>query len=439
MAGGVAPGLADLEQRVVVADHVEPAHRRGVGVGIAHRDPGERRVAGVLNRDRVADRLARDVRRAAGNRRHLGHVQRGSLDQRRADRARTVVDRLAAVDRRSRRRICQRSGRRSEGRAVGVDIGLLHRIAESVGPGLADVQHASGKPRAGLRFGHRADRVADDAFERIDHADVRQRNVARVRQDDLVEDHVAGAVDGIVGGGIDVADVHSAGHRGNRLHNRKVRDDRLVADEHIVCPGRRDRNDLLAVDPSGLKVGKTLRRSQILTHLIRSCEKSANSETTIRRCSSEKIASRKSVAVIEIYINLETTQADFIVGGSRSIPIGTVYLPNAISVDVEKLRTGDLRGVLDAEFFRRRAFDRVWSKLGEESEIAVGGHPGKLRDRNIDDVVVLSSAVAGVEQADGFVTVRIEVEAQAEHAVVGAQRAGLIRRAVVIAQRCLAR
>ena len=59
----VAPGLADLEQAVVVANHVGAAHDRArIRIRIGHHNAGQRRVAGVGYRDRVVDHLARHIR-----------------------------------------------------------------------------------------------------------------------------------------------------------------------------------------------------------------------------------------------------------------------------------------------------------------------------------------------------------------------------------------
>ena len=56
----VAPGLADLEQVVLVADHVDGvAHDRArIRKRIGHRHPGQRHVAGVRHRDRIVDHVA---------------------------------------------------------------------------------------------------------------------------------------------------------------------------------------------------------------------------------------------------------------------------------------------------------------------------------------------------------------------------------------------
>ena len=55
--GRVGPGLPDLELVVVVAGRVETADDPGRSFGerVGHHDPGQRLVAGVLDRDRVVD------------------------------------------------------------------------------------------------------------------------------------------------------------------------------------------------------------------------------------------------------------------------------------------------------------------------------------------------------------------------------------------------
>ncbi len=76
MRCSVGPGLANLEQVVVVAHRVGHAGDPGIGVGIGHSDPGQRDVAGVRDRDRVVDQLARGIRHLPGHR-LLDDIERG--------------------------------------------------------------------------------------------------------------------------------------------------------------------------------------------------------------------------------------------------------------------------------------------------------------------------------------------------------------------------
>ena len=132
MAGRVLPGLADIQQIVLVgvAD-IEGAgqHRRLVGrERIVHHHTGNRRVALVGHRQRVADRLAGHVGRAARNRSVLLDVQDLAL----RNRHRGVVAVRGRPGAGHRRRV--------DDGGPGVELGLRHLMAGRVLPGLADIQ-----------------------------------------------------------------------------------------------------------------------------------------------------------------------------------------------------------------------------------------------------------------------------------------------------------
>ena len=119
VAGRVLPGLADIQQTVLVGvAGIEGAvqNRRLVGrERIVHHHIGYRRIALVGHRQRVVDRLAGHVRRAARNRSVLLDVQDLALRNRNrgvvAVRGRPVAGHRRRVD---------------DGRP-GVELGLRHR------------------------------------------------------------------------------------------------------------------------------------------------------------------------------------------------------------------------------------------------------------------------------------------------------------------------
>ena len=132
MAGRVLPGLADIQQIVLVgvAD-VEGAvqNRRLVGrERIVHHHIGNRRIARVGHRQRVADRLAGHVGRAARNRGVLLDVQ--DLALRNRNRGVVVI----------RGRPVAGHRRRVDDGRPGVELGLRHLMAGRVLPGLADIE-----------------------------------------------------------------------------------------------------------------------------------------------------------------------------------------------------------------------------------------------------------------------------------------------------------
>ena len=164
----VGPGLADLQQGVVVADRVGAAHDRArIRIRIGHHNPGQRRVAGVGYRDRVVERLARHIRDLPRHR-LLDDVQRRGLRHRHR-RIVGVRTGLVAVRRRNVVDVAVAA-------AVAVDLGLRHRVRRRVGPGLADLQQ-------GVVVADRVGAAHDRARIRIriGHHNPGQRRVAGVR------------------------------------------------------------------------------------------------------------------------------------------------------------------------------------------------------------------------------------------------------------------
>ena len=109
------------------------SNRRNVGrQRIGHRHAGNRRIAGIADVNRPAHHLADHIGRAAGNRAVLHDRQCKALRHR---------NRGVVADIRSRRcrapsPCCQCRRRRRHG----VELGLRHRVAGRVVPGLPDVE-----------------------------------------------------------------------------------------------------------------------------------------------------------------------------------------------------------------------------------------------------------------------------------------------------------
>ena len=136
--------------------------------GVFHGHVPERRVPGVRDRERVGDLLA-DRRRARPG---LRDCDPGSEVER--DRVVVRVGGVALVIALRRRRIHER-----------VRIGLPDRVGRAIGPGLGGVQNTVvvDVTAVGVRKG--------DADQRIDHAHVREWDVARVRHVERVRDRLA--------------------------------------------------------------------------------------------------------------------------------------------------------------------------------------------------------------------------------------------------------
>ena len=184
MAGRVLPGLGDVEQIVLVgvAD-IEGAdqHRRLVGrERIVHHHAGNRRIALVGHRQRVADRLAGHVGRAARNRSVLLDVQDLALRH----RNRRVVGVRGRPGAGHRRRV-------DDGRP-GVQLGLRHRVAGRVLPGLADIQQIVLVGVADIEGAVQHRRLV--GRERIVHHHAGNRRIALVGHRQRVADRLAGHV-----------------------------------------------------------------------------------------------------------------------------------------------------------------------------------------------------------------------------------------------------
>ena len=112
---------------------------------------------------------------------HIGHrlrdVQRRGLDHRHGG-ARRVRQRRVGVGGGG---VVDEAGQRIFHRAVGIDVGLGHRVARRIGPGLADLQVAV------------AIIAADEGHagvQRIGHHDPGQRLIAGVGHRDRVGNHL---------------------------------------------------------------------------------------------------------------------------------------------------------------------------------------------------------------------------------------------------------
>ena len=176
----VAPGLADLQQAVVVADHVGAAHvEPASAIRIRHRDAGQRRVAGVGHRDRVADHLAAASAVPPGTLASLAMFSAGfCATGTEASSVSGPVWSLSAVAVFSR----------AVAAAVAVDLGLGHRVRRRVAPGLADLEQAV---VVADHVGAAHDRAR--IGERIRHHHPGQRRVAGVVHRDRVADQLAAA------------------------------------------------------------------------------------------------------------------------------------------------------------------------------------------------------------------------------------------------------